>query len=101
MQKGGDHLLLVEPGLRGEIKHIDPAEGAIRRLADQFLDCGCGTGIGRLPQDREQILGFAHGQILMPAGGRLPGELPAEEKFSGRQRLVIAAAPSPDRSHDK
>ena len=40
MQEGGDHPLLVEAVLGGEVEHVDAAELAIGRLAHQPLDRG-------------------------------------------------------------
>ncbi len=64
VQKGGDHAFLVEPGLRGEIQHVDPAERAIRSIPNQLLDSVGRLGISRLPQNRKQISGFAHRPVL-------------------------------------
>ena len=64
MQEGGDGALLIDPGLAREVEHIDAAEFAIGRVAHQLLDRRGSVGIGRLPQQREQIASFAHLRIL-------------------------------------
>ena len=60
MQKGCNGALLIDPGSAREIDHIDAAEVAIGRVPHQLLDRPSGFEVGRLPQEREQIAGFAH-----------------------------------------
>ena len=54
------HFSSSRPRLRRKIQHVDPAEVAIRRIPHQLLDRIDAAGIGRLPQKRKQIFGFAH-----------------------------------------
>jgi len=35
MEEAGDHALLVEPGPRREVQHVDPVEFVIRAVLDQ------------------------------------------------------------------
>ena len=60
MQEAGNHLLLVEAGLRRKIQQVDPVELAILAVLDQMLDGVGDRGIGGLLQDCKQRLRFAH-----------------------------------------
>jgi hypothetical protein len=50
----------VEPMLGSEGEHINAAQIAIRRIANQPFDCGDGIRVGGLSQYAEKSFGFAH-----------------------------------------
>ena len=65
VQKGGDRALLVEAALGREGERIDPAEVAVQRVAYRLFNCGSASRVGRLPQDAEKGLGFAHRKLSL------------------------------------
>jgi len=48
MQKGGNHVLLIDACLRREIQSVDAAESAVRSGLNQFFNRIHRIGIGRL-----------------------------------------------------
>src|SRR5262249_58814286 len=60
VQKGGDRMLLIDPGLGREIEDVDAAQIAIRGVPHELLYRGRGGRIDRLPQDRKASDGFTH-----------------------------------------
>src|SRR5260221_3622783 len=61
VQKRGKGALLVKAACRSEIKDIDAVQRAIGRVPNKMVDRRRGVGVSRLPQDREEGLGIAHG----------------------------------------
>ena len=53
MQEAGNDLLLVEPGARREIQHVDAVELVVLALVDQRAIASATAGIGGLSQRRE------------------------------------------------
>ena len=60
MEETGNQPLFVEPGLFGEIQHVDPIELVILALLDQMRDRIRHCRVGGLPQYRKLCLDLAH-----------------------------------------
>ena len=59
-------MFLIEMLALGEVEGIDAGQAMIRRVAYQALEGRRRVGIGRLAQDREQGVRFAHAEELCP-----------------------------------
>src|SRR6185437_3809854 len=73
MKKCADGALLVDTVACREVQHIDATELAVRRPLDVLLDGGGSNRVGRLPEDLEQRLCFAHRPSLPQRGAVLTG----------------------------
>ena len=71
MQEGRDRAFLVEAVPGRKRQRIDAAKLMVLAFGDKPLDCVDHATVGGLPQQRKNILGFAHGflrRIRCPAG---------------------------------
>ena len=79
MQERRDHHLFVDALACGQGRCVDPAQMVVGRFGDQSFDGIDGFRVGRLPQKRKHVLGFAHQIIsaiaLLWGPQRLPDRL--------------------------
>ncbi len=64
MEEAGNHPLLVEPGPRRKIQHVDPVEFVVLAVFDQLADRIGHRWIGGLLQHRKLGLAIAHAASL-------------------------------------